>query len=236
MSDEEVDSVDCFHYKGSIDTDAQVDKEIAKLDPSQPGYEERIKLLELERRWQFTLEFWIDKEDHLLRQLKQYQDMVFIEHIGEDTEREEHTNAVIAYRFFDFNQPIQIEAPITDMVDSINLKTNISGNVGGKDLQHQEIHYEITVSNRGIETAKDVRVFVDSQATNQGLQTMEAEPTHRPVNLGPDEHETYIISWEYDITRSSKEELIKLLRETVFRATWIDEKGQQGEKVLGKGA
>lgn len=114
MSDEEVDSVDCFHYKGSIDTEAQVDTEIAKLDPSQPGYEERIKLLEPRRRWQFTLEFWIDKEDHLLRQLKQYQDMVFIEDIGEGTEREEQANVLIAYRFFDFNQPIQIEAPIAD--------------------------------------------------------------------------------------------------------------------------
>lgn len=114
MSDEDINSVDCFHYKGSIDTDAQVDEAIAKLDPSKPGYEERIKLLELSRRpQQFTLEFWIDKEDHLLRQLKQYQDMVFIEDIGEDTKREEHINAVIAYRFFDFNQSIQIKAPIT---------------------------------------------------------------------------------------------------------------------------
>lgn len=80
-----------------------------------------------------------------------------------------------------------------------------------------------------------MRIIRDSLATNQGLQTIEAEPAQTPVNLGPNEHETYLISWEYDLTKTSKEELVELLEENVFRATWIDENGQQHEKVLRKG-
>jgi len=36
MADEEIDGVDCFHYKGSIDLKARGEEERAKLDPSQP--------------------------------------------------------------------------------------------------------------------------------------------------------------------------------------------------------
>ena len=54
------------------------------------------------------------KEDYLLRQMEVYQDMVYTEDVGEDTEREVSMYATYSYRFFDFNQPIQIEPPIAD--------------------------------------------------------------------------------------------------------------------------
>ena len=60
---------------------------------------------------------------------------------------------------------------------------------------------------------------MDSSATSQGLQTIEAEPGQKPVNLGPDETETYLVSWEYNLATSSKEKFIELIRQNVLRAT-----------------
>ena len=235
MADEKIDGVDCLHYKGIIDMKARSEEERAKLDPSQPGYEERMRALELYDRCQFQCEFWVGKEDFLLRQLKQHQEVVFIKYAGEDTEREERHSTTATYRFFDFNKPIQIEPPPAELIEGIRLIASMGSTGGGDDLKHYQVNYKITISNKGIETARDIRVFVDSLATSQGLRTMEAEPDHRPVNLGPDESETFLVSWEYDFTRSSKEEFLKLIRQNVLRATWIDENGQQHEKVLRKG-
>jgi hypothetical protein len=113
MSDEEVDGVDCFHYKGSVDMKARGEEERAKLDPSEPYYEERLEALEIYDQWQLTYELWVGKEDYLLRQLEQNQWVVLVKDAGEDTEREEHYNTTAIWRFFDFNQPIQIEPPVT---------------------------------------------------------------------------------------------------------------------------
>lgn len=117
MPDEEINGVDCFHYKGSIDMDAKVDEQIAQLDPSQPFYEEQIRIREQQRRWQLTYEFWVGKEDYLLRQLKQHQEGIFIKDAGEDTEREEHHSTTVTWRLFDFNQPIQIEPPVAESIE-----------------------------------------------------------------------------------------------------------------------
>ena len=114
MADEEIDGVDCFHYKGSIDMKARGEEERAKLDPSEPYYEERVEALEIYDHWQLTFEFWIGKEDYLLRQLEQHQSVVLIEDAGEDTERGVHHSTTATWRFFDFNRPIQIEPPVTE--------------------------------------------------------------------------------------------------------------------------
>ncbi len=65
-----------------------------------------------------------------------------------------------------------------------------------------------------------------------GFQTMEAEPPQSPINLKLDEHETYLIGWEYDMTASSKEELAALMNTYVLRAKWLDENGRKREELL----
>ena len=117
LEDEEIDGVDCFHYKGSVDMKARGEEERAKLDPSQPYYEERMGALEIYDQWQLHSEFRVGKEDFLLRQLKQHQEVVFVKDAGEDTEREEHYSITATFRFFDFNQPIQIEPPPAELIE-----------------------------------------------------------------------------------------------------------------------
>lgn len=142
LANEKIDGVDCFHYKGSEDMEGRVDERKAELDPSQLGYEEQLRLLEAQRQSQSELEFWIGKEDYLLRCLEQHNDIVFIEDMGKDTEREAHTTMVVKYTFYDFNQPIQIEPPVAESVKGVNLVASMgsTGN-GGDDLEHY--HFRI---------------------------------------------------------------------------------------------
>ena len=232
LGDEKIDGVICSHYRGSVDIEAQVEEQIANLDPSQPYYDDLVKSIEQRLQSEQNVEFWIGKKDYLLRQVEIYQEMVYTENTGEDTESQTHAIATTNVRFHDFNQSITIEPPVTEMVESVNLTTTISGSIGGTELQHQQIRYEIRVTNRGTCIASNLRIFVDSPATNSGLQTMEAEASHSPVNLGPDEYATFLIQWEYDMTESSKVELFELVEENVFRAIWTDENDEQQEEIL----
>ncbi len=232
LGDEKIDGVICFHYRGSVDIEAQVEEQIANLDPSQPYYDDLVKSIEQRLQSEQNVEFWIGKKDYLLRRVDTQSEMIFTEDEGEDTESQTHVTATTNFRFYDFNQSITIEPPVTEMVKSVNLTTTISGSIGGTELQHQQIRYEIRVTNGGTGIARDLRIFIDSPATNSGLQTMEAEASNSPVNLGPNENATFLIQWEYDMTESSKAELFELVEENVFRSIWTDENGEQQEEIL----
>jgi hypothetical protein len=114
LRDEEIDGVSCFHYRGSVDMESQVQEQIANLDPTLPGYEEMMRTIEQQLQWEQSVEFWIGKEDYLLRQMEVYQDMSYTENAGGDTESEERVTANYTLRFFDFNQPITIEPPVVE--------------------------------------------------------------------------------------------------------------------------
>ena len=232
IKDEDIDGSECFHYRGSVDMKAKAEEEKAILDPADPYYEERLQILDMYDKWQHDVEFWVDKETYLVRQLKQYQETVFVRDAGEDEEREEHQTITVTQRFYDFNAPITIEPPAAELVEGVNLIANSMSSIGGKDIQHQQIKYEITISNRGNETARDVRVFIDTPATNQGYQSMEAEPAQSPVSLASGEYATYSIVWEYDLSKSSKEELTGLMENNILRTVWVEGNGRQQEEIL----
>jgi len=111
LPDEKIDGVSCFHYRGSIDVEAQVKDRIANLDPTLPGYEEIVQAMAQQPRSEQNVEFWVGKEDYLLRQIDTQADMVYTDDEGKDTEREVSISATYSLRFYDFNQPIQIEHP-----------------------------------------------------------------------------------------------------------------------------
>jgi len=232
LRDEKIDGVTCFHYRGSVDIEAQLEEQIANLDPTSPVYEDMLRYIEQQRQWQQVIEFWIGKKDHLLRQVDMQYEMVYTEDTGEDNEREERITATYTLRFFDFNQPIQIEPPIVDTTGGVNLLVTSTGSGAGCEDQHCQVDFDITITNQGLATARNVRVFIDSSATNQGLQTMEALPDEGPVDLSPDESTKFLASWECNLNGFSDEEFHQLVQQYVIWATWTDEVGQQHEKLL----
>lgn len=233
LRNKKVEGVECFHYSGYFDTAAQAAERKVDLDPSQPDYEGQLEMIKILENTNLEYEFWIGKDDFLLRKIKMNMEVSYTRHEGEENESEEYHSSEYIMRLYDFNVSIQIDAPITGETEGVYLVASMSslGN-GGDDLEHYPVGYEITISNRGLETAGNLRIFIDSPATNQGWQTMEAEPGQKPVDLGPGESMDFLVSWEYNLAASSKEEFIELIRDNVLRANWFDEDGQPHEDVL----
>jgi len=103
LPDEEIDNVQCLHYRGKIDMDAFVDKEKAEMGSQLPP-----ELLELMRRGSMEVEFWVGKDDYLIRQMKR------LDHMPEweaGTAEASWILQTMVVRFYDFNEPISIEAP-----------------------------------------------------------------------------------------------------------------------------
>jgi len=121
LDDEKIDGVDCFHYKGDEDKEAGIEKQKAELDPSSPGYDMSTKSLEVQRNWKIVVEYWIGKDDFLLRQMKQDSDIVNVDYEGQDNETENHVFVTYTIRFFDFDAEITIEPPV-DVESNISNK------------------------------------------------------------------------------------------------------------------
>lgn len=109
LPDEKIEGIDCLHFKGEVNMDRMVEEQIARLDPAQPGYEEWVKSLEQQLlNIKMELELWIDKDDYLIRQLKQ--DMHVPPKASEQTE---WVTFSVVEKYYDFNEPIAIESPET---------------------------------------------------------------------------------------------------------------------------
>jgi len=232
--DEKIDGVVCYHYRGSEDMKARAAEQRAQLDPSAPGYDEQLKMAELQREWKIDVEYWVAKEGFLLRQLRQTSDMVLLDSDGGETEREVHLAARYSVKYYDFNADIKIEAPAK--VEGVNLIANATSSAGGsEDIEHQVARYEIVITNQGTETARDIKVFVDTSATNDGLRTFEATPSQGPVTLGPGQSANYTVSWEFNLALMGKPKFVELIQQDVLRARWVGEDGQTKERALLKG-
>jgi hypothetical protein len=241
LGDDEIDGQLSFHYRGNEDLQARIAQQKARmleLEPSSPHYEQTKESIENAIRqyegMQHQVDFWIGKDDYLLRQIRQQIDLSYTKYPGEDREAQEQSSTLVTYKFFDFNADITIEPP--SEVEGVDLIANHMNTLGGgEDLEHEPAKYEITITNRGTKTARDVRVFVDSLLTNDGLQTFEAVPVDGAVTIGPGESTKYTASWEFDLAIMGKPKAFELVKQDVVRVTWTDEDGQAEEKVLTKG-
>ena len=107
LPDEEIDGVDCWHYRGTVDMDSYVEKLKAKAEGKPPEY---LVLVEEMRRWRQSFELWVGKDDYLIRQLKNEARYPVPE---PGTGEEKWATRSTVERFYDFNEPIQIEPPPT---------------------------------------------------------------------------------------------------------------------------
>ena len=111
LNDEKIDGVDCIHYQGRVDVDRLVKEQKAKLNTSQPGYERTLNALEQMRSVEIGIELWIGKEDYLIRQLKQNMQSPVMETISKDDKQERWDTSSLIVKYYDFNEPIEIELP-----------------------------------------------------------------------------------------------------------------------------
>ena len=109
LPDEDLDRVDTLHFRGRFDIGRIVDEQLAGLDPETPGYGETLEFLELQRRTEIDIHLWISKADYSIQQMR-------IEGRSPTTGGGiEQTGWMILsteVRFYDLNDPIQIERPL----------------------------------------------------------------------------------------------------------------------------
>jgi hypothetical protein len=106
LPDEEIDNVQCLHYRGRMDMDALVQREQARTGSQLPP-----ELWELMRRGSMEVELWVGKDDYLIRQMKR------LDHMPEweaGTAEERWMRQSTVQRFYDFNEHISIEPPPPD--------------------------------------------------------------------------------------------------------------------------
>jgi hypothetical protein len=118
MPDEIIEGTDCFHYQGTVD----IEKLLAWERPARErrfknmierypelhfDLEEMVKTAEdMWRTRKITHELWVGKDDYLIRQWKQV-----MQPLGQY-----HTYVTII-DYYDFNEPIVIEPPLTETGD-----------------------------------------------------------------------------------------------------------------------
>lgn len=118
LPDEKIDGMDCLHCRGRVDMDQKVEKQKAEaeaaLDPSKPGYQERLEsqehFWEWQRKWKIDYELWISREDCLIRQQRYETQMPAMEsHTGEIMQGE--MKGTMLMHYYDINEPIKIKPP-----------------------------------------------------------------------------------------------------------------------------
>lgn len=236
LPDEEVDGVDCLHYRGRVDIDRMVDEWKAELDPAQPEYEEMLEAMERQRQMKTEVELWIGKDDYLIRQMKHDMQVP-----SEDAGQWDTSSSIV--RYYDFNEPIQIEPPVTAsgellpgwrLVSSspkeLTFSRDVTFSIGGDDPAHQQISFRITLTNIGADVASNVWVALATMATNEEKGWIWNSPG--PVNLESGESETYHITWEYDASDTSKEELARLVNLTTILASYTTPNGEEAVQLL----
>ena len=106
LPSEVIDGVACLHYRGGVDQDAYVDM---LKETAERKYGQISEHLEEMRRWMMGFELWVEKDIHLIRQLKSELRFGII---NPDTREENLVTRSTTKQFYDFNQPIEIEPPM----------------------------------------------------------------------------------------------------------------------------
>ncbi len=101
LPDELIEDTDYLHYSGRVDMERRIDEIKSRLNPDDAGYEETLKRIEEMHGISTVVELWIGKKDYLIR--KWQQETRLAEMVKEDSTRV----------YYDFNQPIMIEPPLT---------------------------------------------------------------------------------------------------------------------------
>ncbi len=239
LRDERVDGVDCYRYRGEYDTKAAAEEAIASfptVDPSDPRYEElrsqRDMMAATMAGMRQTMEFWIGKNDYLVRKVQTDEAGSKFE-ISNGVTTATPRAATIINRYFDFNSDIEIETPAN--LETVNLAATLTSAGAGDNSTHFRPAWTITVLNMGTEPATNLRLFVNTSATDKGFQTIEAAPDSSPVTIPPGGTANFTAAWQVDAATMDKKTFVELLTLATVQATWARPDGTQGEKVLLKG-
>jgi hypothetical protein len=111
LPDTEISGVQTTHHRGRVDIDKIVDEQAAILDPNAADYQANLDFLDIQRKIIINVDLWIGKDDFQIRQMR-------LEGIAPTTgsggvEQGDPMKWDTTVEFFDFDEPISIESPLT---------------------------------------------------------------------------------------------------------------------------
>lgn len=240
LPDETVEGIECYYYQGKYDVDKQVlsqqeNREKMGLPPlSEDDLQEmREEMHAVNDSMKFEL--WIGKTDYLMRQWR--------------VSREEQTdtgimNSHTTYKFYDFNESIIIEAPMdssgilltgwtTTSPDQPTLSKEIQSSIDHSDPSIRKINYIVSIRNISSETVTGIDIDIitapppfNSEGPSIWIRQGKInEPV--PESLKPGESFEYEITFGYDATRVSPDEIVEAITSSVFYIGYINSSGEQ---------
>jgi hypothetical protein len=111
LPDEQINGVDCSHYRGRVDQEARAQMLRKRLEDMYGNISDVMsELLEQVRQQSFTIDLWIDEDNYIRQQTIEYRSPEPDYRTGE----EKWIKGLSIIRFSNFNEVIIIEAPEID--------------------------------------------------------------------------------------------------------------------------
>jgi competence protein ComGC len=142
LSEETIEGAACFHYRGTVDIEKYLEQQkpalekIYERDFGTYSEEEFRKiydpLVEEFRTKKVTDEFWIGKDDYIIRQWKE---VILPTNIADDSSSDMIRSTSDLRTYYDFNAPIEIKAPLDaqgNLLPGWSLATPDSSGLTGK--------------------------------------------------------------------------------------------------------
>jgi hypothetical protein len=243
LPDETIDGTVCLHYKGTYDYEKQMraffesNSERGIPPISEEEMKEKIEEMHAEVGTT-TVELWIGKDDYLIRQMKR--DSQRLDNNGE------MQSSTSNFRFYDFNQPFIIEAPvdsegnllagwITTSPEYSHFGTDIKAEVDNYDPSNRKVIFSIILSNISTETLTDVDVDIISVFPSPDKNPEakiwfswdNGQWTKGPYNLDPGKSLKYSCTFGYDATSVQPEIIAEMITKSYVGVNYTQADGQQ---------
>ncbi len=215
LPDEVIDGVLCYHYRGQVDRSLHSTPAVIEtLDPLQQYMQTAAnRWQEWARSWQEEGEFWIGRDDYLLRLEKH------TTYIPPFEPQDQACNLQSNTRYYDFDITVTVEPPAGDdgqlqpgwtlddrdySADSRSLDSRIgaggSMTIDYEDSGRQQIKYTVTLMNRRDVRLSDVRVrvYTITSVGQTPREEMEMIPdSGKQVDLNPGDSASFTLSWSF---------------------------------------
>jgi hypothetical protein len=240
LPDETIEATDCFHYQGRIDVEKQLHSQQEELTKSGIAPISGADLQKIRADLQVLhdsqiFELWIGKSDHIIHQLR----------INTDEQNDQGSlNSYSIYKFYDFNQPISVEAPVdssgkllagwfSTSPEQPAFSKDVQTSIDNNDPSNRMINYTVNIRNISADTLTGVTIVTNFSYT-EGLWTKwdGGLSTPAPWTITPGQSLEFVITFGYNAAVVPPDKIAEVVKNSVFHIGYIDSDGQQKDETI----
>lgn len=240
LPEETIEGVRCLRYRGVYDFEKMLrsqQKQRAGMG-LPPLSEEQIAEQVQDARsntGSMTVELWIGKADYLVRQMRM------------DSQRPgsngELTSSSVTLKFFDFNQPLSIEAPLdssgqllpgwtSPTPEQPAFSKDVQVFVNDSDLPNRRVKYVVSLTNISADIVKGVNIRA-IQSSGNGVWGSKTGPSSPgPHRLEPGASLQYEITFGYDVTSVQPEKVVESIQNSSIYIEYLSPDSQQKVEMV----